>query len=155
MTIGELADRAQSAIETIRFYEREGLLPRPERSVSNYRLYAQPHLERLVFIRHCRLLDLSLDEIRTLLELRDTPRQSCAEVNNLLDQHLVEVRERIGELQRLQAQLKNLRARCGSAVAVKDCRILDQLSGRARKPTRERHGSEVHRKSGRSKVVEG
>lgn len=131
ITIGELAGRAQSAIQTIRFYERAGLLAPPERSTGNYRLYGERQVERLVFIRHCRSLDLSLDEIRALLALRDAPEKSCSEVNAMLDQHIVEVRRRIADLRRLQEQLRTLRARCRSGRAVKHCRILVELSRRA------------------------
>lgn len=128
ITIGELAGRAQSAVETIRFYERSGLLPSPERSSGNYRLYDEQHVERLVFIRHCRLLDLSLDEIQALLELRGAPEKSCSEVNGILDRHLLQVGRRIAELGWLQTQLKRLRARCRPARSVRQCRILKELS---------------------------
>lgn len=153
MTIGELATRADSAIETIRFYERKGVFPPPERSAGGYRLYGETHLHSLVFIRHCRLLDLSLDEIRTLLDLREAPEESCSEVNAVLDQHLVEVSRRISELRTLQTQLKNLRARCQPARAVKDCRILNELSGGAPTVTSRGRGTEGVRKPTRSRTA--
>ena len=70
MKIGELAKLAQTQAETIRYYEREGLLPQARRSEANYRVYDQSHIQRLAFIRHCRSLDMTLGEIRTLLHFR-------------------------------------------------------------------------------------
>ena len=84
MRIGELAESTGTAVETIRFYEREGLVPAAQRADNNYRVYTAAHAERLAFIRHCRNLDMTLDEIRTLLRLRDAPSQDCGEVNALL-----------------------------------------------------------------------
>lgn len=81
LRIGELAQRTGTQVETIRYYEREGLLPEPARSEGNYRLYDRAHAERLSFIRHCRSLDMTLDEIRVLLQFRDAPEQNCGEVN--------------------------------------------------------------------------
>ena len=77
MKIGELARRTGCQVETIRYYEREGLLPEPARSPGNYRLYGSAHVERLTFIRHCRALDMTLGEIRTLLMHRDHPERDC------------------------------------------------------------------------------
>ena len=114
LTIGALAQRMQCQAETIRFYEREGLLPLPARSGGNYRLYGQLHVERLACIRRCRSLDMTLDEIRVLLQLRDTP-DSCAAVNTVLDEHIQHVADRIADLQTLQQQLHELRQRCASA----------------------------------------
>ena len=88
MRIGELADMTQTQVETIRFYEREGLLREPPRTGGNYRDYGQEHLERLAFIRHCRSLDMTLDEIRALLRFQDAPRENCHAVNEVLDQHI-------------------------------------------------------------------
>lgn len=131
MQIGELAKRAHCQVETIRFYEREGLLPVPARSSANYRLYGDVHLERLTFIRYCRSLDMTLEEIRTLLVFRDAPEQNCGEVNALLDEHIGHVAARIAELQGLAEQLKNLRQQCQQAEAAKDCGILNELASEA------------------------
>src|SRR3546814_7885206 len=91
--IGGLAKRTESTVETIRYYEKEGLLPEPSRSDGNYRLYGEEHIERLRFIRHCRTLDMALDEVRTLLRSRDTPTEDCGDVNALLDEHIHEGEE--------------------------------------------------------------
>jgi Cd(II)/Pb(II)-responsive transcriptional regulator len=128
LKIGELAKQTGSQVETIRYYEREGLLPAPARSEGNYRLYGPSHTERLQFIRHCRSLDMTLGEIRELLSFRDTPEESCNEVNLLLDRHIEHVAQRIRELQSLQKQLKALRSTCHSAQAAKDCEILQTLA---------------------------
>jgi Cd(II)/Pb(II)-responsive transcriptional regulator len=128
MKIGELAKRIGSPVETIRYYEREGLLPAPMRSQGNYRLYGAAHLERLQFIRHCRSLDMSLDEIRSLLSFRDSPEESCEVVNELLDKHIGHVAGRIRELQELQKQLNALRNLCRTTQAAKDCEIMQTLA---------------------------
>ncbi len=128
LKIGELASRTGCQIETIRYYEREGLVPKPARSEGNYRLYNDTHVKRVQFIRHCRSLDMTLDEIRVLLDFRDTPEQNCAGVNTLLDKHIGHVADRIKELKTLQAQLKQLRNLCLTAQASKECGILNGLA---------------------------
>ena len=85
MRIGDLAESTGTAVETIRFYEREGLIPAARRAENNYRVYTDAHVERLAFIRHCRNLDMTLDEIRTLLRFKDAPTRNCGDVNALLD----------------------------------------------------------------------
>ena len=128
MRIGILAERTQCQAETIRYYEREGLLPVPPRSQGNYRLYGQTHVERLSFIRHCRSLDMTLDEIRTLLNFRDAPMSSCSEVSSLLDEHIGHVADRISQLRRLARQLKDLRGLCASPGHAQKCGILKEMS---------------------------
>ena len=135
MRIGDLAESTGTAVETIRFYEREGLIPAAQRADNNYRLYTAAHEERLAFIRHCRNLDMTLDEIRTLLRLRDAPSQDCAEVNALLDEHIGHVTHRIRELRTLQKDLKALRARCGTPHAIEQCGILNELDTAAAQGT--------------------
>lgn len=135
MRIGDLAESTGTAVETIRFYEREGLIPAAQRADNNYRVYTAAHAERLAFIRHCRNLDMTLDEIRTLLRLRDAPSQDCGEVNALLDEHIGHVTHRIRELRTLQKDLKALRARCGSPHAIDQCGILNELDNAAAQST--------------------
>ena len=127
MMIRDLARRAGCAAETIRYYEREGLLPDPARTGGNYRLYGPVHLARLCFIRNCRSLDMTLDEIRQLLRFRDAPDENCDAANTLLDEHITHVGARIDELQHLERQLKALRRQCKSAQPAKDCGILHEL----------------------------
>ncbi len=128
MTIGELARRTGCGIETIRYYEHEGLLPRPARTGGNFRRFGQEHAELLSFIRHCRSLDMALNEIRILLRFRSAPDENCGEVNALLDTHIGHVEERIAELQSLASQLRALREKCGSGRSAEPCRILQGLS---------------------------
>jgi len=130
MTIGELARRTGSGIETIRYYEHEGLLPKPGRTSGNFRCYGQEHAELLSFIRNCRSLDMALNEIRILLRFRSAPDENCGEVNALLDTHIGHVKERIAELQSLKGQLRVLRDKCRSGRSAEHCGILQGL-GRA------------------------
>lgn len=148
MKIGELSAASSTQVETIRYYEREGLLPPPARTQGNFRVYEAPHLERLQFIRYCRGLDMSLDEVRTLLRFRDDPLANCGDVNGLLDQHIGHVSRRIKELRALERQLKDLRQRCGDARAAEQCGILDGLSKAAR-------GASPARAPGRLRSVHG
>jgi Cd(II)/Pb(II)-responsive transcriptional regulator len=128
MKIGELSTASSTQIETIRYYEREGLLPPPARTQGNFRVYEAPHLERLQFIRYCRSLDMSLDEVRVLLSFKDDPAANCGDVNHLLDEHIGHVSRRIKELRALEKQLKELRLRCGEARVADQCGILAGLS---------------------------
>lgn len=128
MKIGELATHTGTLVETIRFYEREGLLPAPRRSGGNYRVYEDGHVRRLSFIRQCRVLDMTLDEIRRLLRYIDAPDKDCGEVNSLLDEHIEHVAHRIRQLKVLERDLKQLRSQCGLARQAKDCGILEELT---------------------------
>ncbi|SDU15489.1 Cd(II)/Pb(II)-responsive transcriptional regulator [Halopseudomonas salegens] len=128
MKIGELARLTDCQVETIRYYENEGLLPAPARSESNYRLYSREHLERLTFIRNCRTLDMTLNEIRRLLALMDNPEENCEGVNSLVDEHIRHVQVRMASLLVLEQQLLDLRHRCASGRGVDECGILQRLN---------------------------
>lgn len=128
MKIGELAKAAHTQVETIRYYEREGLLPETVRTESNYRVYGDEHVDRLSFIRNCRGLDMTLDEIRILLHFKDSPLENCADVNDLLDEHIGHVAARIKELKALERQLKTLRENCRKSQQASQCGILSELS---------------------------
>jgi Cd(II)/Pb(II)-responsive transcriptional regulator len=128
LKIGELAKRSGCPVETIRYYERIGLLMPPQRTGNNYRAYSERHAERLQFIRHCRALDMGLDEIRVLLEVRDAPEQECTDVNELLDRHIERVGAKIAELATLERQLTQLRGCCVATRASHSCGILHALS---------------------------
>lgn len=147
MRIGPLAEATGTPVETIRFYEREGLIPPARRSDNNYRLYTATHADRLAFIRHCRNLDMTLDEIRSLLRLRDAPPKDCGEVNALIDEHIGHVAQRIRELRALEKELKALRASCHSPHAIDECGILNGLADAAASGTaasRRRHIRGAH-----------
>ena len=144
MKIGELAQATGTDIQTIRFYEREGLLPEPARTTGNYRDYAEEHVERLAFIRHCRSLDMALSEIRVLLHFKDAPHEECGEVNTLLDEHIGHVAQRIRELRALERELKQLRSQCGRAREARDCGILEGLAQQAHKAPSAAGSSRAH-----------
>jgi Cd(II)/Pb(II)-responsive transcriptional regulator len=112
MKIGELAARAGCDVQTVRFYEREGLLEEPAREQSGYRKYADKHLTQLNFIRHCRSLDIPLAEVRQLLQFAARPDESCHAVDQLLDSHIALVQSRIQALRALEEQLLGLRKTC-------------------------------------------
>ena len=141
MRIGELSKSTETPVETIRYYEREGLLAAPARSEGTYRVYGAPHAERLSFIRHCRSLDMTLDEIRVLLRFRDAPEHNCAGVNEVLDEHILHVTSRIEQLQALEKQLRKLRTHCRKAEAAQHCGILWQLS---HAPATRQKGNSAH-----------
>lgn len=128
MKIGQLAATAGCQAETIRYYEREGLLPAPSRSDGNYRLYDGAHLERLAFIRHCRSMDMSLAEVRRLLHFRDAPDENCREVNLLLDTQIARIAARMAELRALEKHMVALRSHCNQDLAARDCGILKGLA---------------------------
>lgn len=142
MKIGDLAKVTLCPVETVRYYEQEGLLPAPARSSGNYRLYGPQHVERLRFIRHCRSLDMTHDEIRTLLAFRDDPEKTCDEVNTLLEEHIGHVAQRIKELRALERELKELRGECRAVRAVRDCGIMQSLGRTSSRTasTSESHG---------------
>lgn len=151
MKIGELAKATGTAIETIRYYERESLLPETTRTDGNYRVYSQQHKEHLLFIRHCRSLDMTLNEIRVLLRLKNAPTENCGDVNTLLDEHISHVANRIQELSTLERQLKSLRKLCQKSQDAAHCGILNKLaeptSKSGIKSKHVGHGNEVHGKT--------
>ena len=133
MKIGELATQAGCDVQTIRYYEREGLLEEPEREDSGYRRYADKHLSRLQFIRHCRALDIPLAEVRQLLDYAEAPRQSCHAVDALLDDHIGRVRRHLAALTALERQLVALRRQCKGANSKRSCAIIDSFMGASSK----------------------
>jgi len=130
MRIGELAERAGCDVQTVRFYEREGLLAEPERDESGYRRYDERHAARLSFVRHCRSLDLPLPEVRQLLDFAAQPSQSCAQVNDLLDGHIALVKQRLAAMRTLEKQLVALRRSCDGDTS-HPCAILESFMATA------------------------
>lgn len=128
LTIGALSRRTGVNIETIRYYERVGLVPKPPRSAGGHRLYADIHRQRLVFVRRARELGFSLDQIRTLLGLVGGHRLTCAEVKGVTERHIGEIRQKVKDLRRLERVLGDMAAQC-SADQVPECPILDALAG--------------------------
>ena len=125
-SIGEVAKATGTAVETVRYYERIGLLPKPARTAGNYRSYGDPELARLRFIRRARNIGFSLDQVRTLLSLADDGDRPCGEVDALARQHLNAVDRKIADLTALRSELSNLIAQCGRGT-IAHCRILEAL----------------------------
>jgi|TARA_R110000782_G_scaffold67496_3_gene136352 Cd(II)/Pb(II)-responsive transcriptional regulator len=128
MRIGQLARSVGVDTQTVRFYEREGLLPPPDRQENGYRVYTEKHGERLAFIRRCRILNLSLAEIQELQHYQGAPHQPCRAINALLDDHIAHVRSQITDLQVLEKQLVSLRASCNDDREIEACGVLEGLS---------------------------
>jgi Cu(I)-responsive transcriptional regulator len=125
--IGELGRLTGTRVETIRFYERIGLLAAPARTAGNYRAYGAEHLSRLSFIRRSRDLGFSLDQVRALLDLSDDRGRSCDAVDAIAKQHLIEVERKIADLGALRRELASMIDQCrGGTVA--ECRIIEALS---------------------------
>ncbi len=128
MRIGELSRSTGVDIETIRFYEKSGLLPPPARSENGYRDYAHAHLERLAFIRHCRALDMSLTDVALLLDSLGTrDPEALVQVDALVASQLGKVRARLKSMQALEAQLVALQKRCDADHDHHACGILEEL----------------------------
>lgn len=127
MNIGELARATGTKAETIRYYERIGLLPSPPRTSGNYRDYAARHVSRLAFTRRARELGFSIEQVRALLELADRKDQSCAAVDAIAREHLTEVKRKIASLTALRRELGAIIGQCRRGT-IAECRILDALS---------------------------
>ncbi len=132
MRIGELAKQTGCEVETVRYYEKEGLLQAAERDGSGYRRYAAAHLEDLHFIRHCRSLGMKLAEIRVLLNFRYHPHQDCAQINGLLDTHIARVQTQMVAMRTLLKQLHLLRAECAIRQQADHCGIMKTLNQAAK-----------------------
>lgn len=129
MTIGRVAKAAGVGVETVRFYEREGLIPEPPRRASGYRQYPPATVRRLVFIRRAKELGFTLRQIGQLLGLRVHPDQACGPVRQAAEAKIVEVQQRIDDLQRIKTVLLDLVEACGDERETSDCPILRALDG--------------------------
>jgi len=125
LSIGALGKASGVNIETIRYYEKIGLLPEPERNAAGYRQYDAAHLRRLHFIRKGRDLGFSIEAIRALLRLAAHPEHPCQDADRMAAEHLAEVERKIEELERLRNALREMTECCGHTVA--ECRIIDAL----------------------------
>lgn len=132
-SIGDLAKATGTKVETIRWYERVGVLPAPARTTGNYRNYGSAHLERLSFVRRARDLGFSLDQVRELLRLADQEHQSCDAVDRVAREHLNEVERKIADLAALRRELQDLIGQCRHGT-VAECRIVRALSPKADAP---------------------
>jgi len=127
MRIGDLSRRTGVDIQTVRYYEKAGLLPTPSREANGYRAFGPAHLERLAFIRHCRALDITLADVKRLLRFVTSPDDECGDVNRLIDEQLARVRARLASMRALEKQLGALRAQCDTSRAARRCGILGEL----------------------------
>lgn len=136
LSIGALSKRADCNIETIRYYERIGMLPEPPRTGGGHRVYDENHLKRLVFIRRSRELGFTLQDVRGLLYLVDSGQYSCAEIKRMTLTQLRTVRTKVADLQRLELALKQMASRCPGDDGA-DCPVIETLFGGSDKaPTR-------------------
>ncbi|MGB3810983.1 MAG: helix-turn-helix domain-containing protein [Parvibaculum sp.] len=127
LAIGELARRTATKVETIRYYERIGLLTAPARTKGNYRAYGPADLNRLSFVRRSRDLGFSLDQVRALLNLADERDRSCKAVDAIAKEHLVEVNRKIADLHALRRELDSMITQCQCGT-IAQCRIIESLS---------------------------
>jgi len=128
MRIGELAKRSDCDVETVRFYERSGLLEAPAREANGYRSYTDAHLTQLNFIRHCRSLGIGLPEVRSLRSFQTNPDLACADINALIDRQIARIHQKIEALGLLEEQLHALRATYQANRSASECGILRNLA---------------------------
>jgi MerR family mercuric resistance operon transcriptional regulator len=126
LSIGSLSQQSGVNIETIRYYEKIGVMPKPGRSAGGYRVYGTEHVKRLHFVRRGRELGFSLDELRGLLRLVDGHSYTCAEVHALTVEHLEDIRQKISDLKRLERVMSNMAASC-TRDQIPECPVIDAL----------------------------
>lgn len=125
-SIGQLSERTGVKIPTIRYYEQMQLIEAPERSSGNQRRYTTGGLERLSFIRHARDLGLSIEDIRELIQLSQSPERPCSDAHDIAARHLRAVQARISKLKKLEAELKRISS-VSDACHVRECRVIEAL----------------------------
>ena len=129
LTIGQVARRAEVGVETVRFYEQQGLLEEPARRESGYRQYPEDVVARLRFIKRAKELGFTLKEIRELLALRVEPGTTCAEVKQRAEAKIADIEAKLDSLRRMKQALVKLTKACGGRGTASDCPILDALDG--------------------------
>ncbi len=127
LTVGQLAKKAGVNVETVRYYERIGLMPEPQRRESGYRMYSQDDLTRLAFIRHAKELGFTLNEIRELLELRVDAKSNCEEVRAQAEAKIRNIEQKIAHLQRIREVLGKLVSACWQREDTGECPILEAI----------------------------
>lgn len=128
LSIGQLAKATGVNLETVRYYERIGLMPEPIRTEGGHRVYEEPHRRRLSFIRRARELGFTLEQVRELLRLSEEEGQPCCAVVEIASGHLEDVRKRIADLRRLEAILAKSVDRCAETMNGPSCAVLEMLS---------------------------
>ena len=132
LTIGQLSKKADVNVETIRYYERRALIPKPRRKESGYREYSEEMVQRIQFIKHAKELGFSLKEIHELLSLKLDPKTSCSEVKNRAETKIADIEEKVKTLQRMKKALVKLTKACSGKGPVIECPILEALERRQR-----------------------
>lgn len=127
MKIGELAKKTGLSIDTIRFYEKSDLIRSPDRTEGGYREFNKDEISTIIFISHCRALDIPIVEIKKLLRVRSSSAKSCREANEIIEAQLIKLRERIKSMKALEKQLAQLQSICHQELDPKDCPILKSL----------------------------
>jgi MerR family mercuric resistance operon transcriptional regulator len=127
LSIGKLATKTGVGIETIRFYERKGLIPEPPRTAAGYRQYSVDSVQRIAFIRHAKYLGFSLKEIKELLSLRASPRSSCADVRSKAEEKIGEIKRKVAALNNMKSALSKLIKQCNDRTPTSACPILEAL----------------------------
>ena len=127
LTIGKLASRSDVTVQTIRYYERNGILPKPARTTSGYRIYSERAVRTLSFIKHAQLLGFTLSEIQELLSLRRQPDTSCENIRQRACQKILDVKNKIERLQRIQGALTKLIEECPGDGPPSECRLVEAL----------------------------
>ncbi len=131
--IGQVADAVNVPVSTLRYYEREGLLAPDGRTEGNYRVYGPDAVERVRFIRASQAVGFSLEDIKALLDVRDGVTAPCAEVEQLIEHRLAEVRQRLADLRAVDRHLKNYLSVCRESTDREHCEVLDELSSQSAK----------------------
>jgi len=126
LSIGELAGRAGCQVETVRYYERVGIMPSPPRSAGGHRQYSFEHFKRLSFVRRCRDLGINLKRTRGLLELIDEGGDTCGQVKEIASGHLAEIRRKLSDLRKMEGVMKEMVAACDDG-EIPDCPIIEAL----------------------------
>ncbi len=126
ITIGQLSDQSGVKIETIRYYEKIGLLPKPPRTSGGHRVYYSSHIQKLAFIRRARELGFPISDIRSLLGLEDHILP-CSEIFNITERHLLAIRSRLSDLKKLESHLEQMMSQCNQNDQSFDCSIIDAL----------------------------
>jgi len=136
ITIGKLAEISESNVPTIRYYEEIGLLPRAQRRMGGHRTYTDADLKRMTFIRRCRDFGFTIEQVRRLVTLAETPERDCVEARDLAQVHLTAVRAKLRELRALEKNLAGFVTACDAECAggpAADCLIIEDLSGTTKK----------------------
>ncbi|MCH7337439.1 MerR family transcriptional regulator [Acinetobacter sp. NIPH 2699] len=127
-TIGQLAKKSGISVDTLRYYEKIGLLEKVQRTSGNYRYYSEQILSDLFFVKHCRELGITIQDIQRLKDLAKNPKQTCIEVDHLIDQYLAEISQKIKNLEHLKQDLAHLKQQCSQHRTIEQCGILKELN---------------------------